>query len=267
MESSTVLAFRIFVMLSCLIIVPMAAIFGSAFPDVVKSVLVDRIVAWSTGKPLDSIRSNSEPAGFGAVSPGNPAGPGDRGNWEAPRWPAPATDTATWPSPPAGPQAGVVPAGATAVAVGSGNQPASFAAGVDVPRGAPSPIDRSAIDEASRPSAGEVRDPAAPSAYPAASAAPSREPSGQLSGQPSAAPLDQPERFTAMERKLREHGAVYYLLETWGNEGELYRFHCRMAIANNPNYTRHFEATDRDALKAMSQVLARVEAWRAGRLP
>ena len=50
MESSTVLAFRIFVMLSCLIIVPMAAIFGSAFPDVVKSVLVDRIVAWSTGK-------------------------------------------------------------------------------------------------------------------------------------------------------------------------------------------------------------------------
>jgi len=52
MESSTVLAFRIFVMLSCLIIVPMAAIFGSAFPDVVKTVLVDRIVAFSTGKPV-----------------------------------------------------------------------------------------------------------------------------------------------------------------------------------------------------------------------
>ena len=77
---------------------------------------------------------------------------------------------------------------------------------------------------------------------------------------------ENPDRFTAMERKLREYGAVYYLLETWGTDGELYRFHCRMAIANNPNYTRHFEATDRDALKAMSQVLARVEAWRAGRL-
>ncbi len=69
-----------------------------------------------------------------------------------------------------------------------------------------------------------------------------------------------------MERKLREYGATYYLLETWGNEGQLYRFHCRMAINNNPNYTRQFEATDRDALRAMSQVLERVEAWRAGRL-
>ena len=79
-------------------------------------------------------------------------------------------------------------------------------------------------------------------------------------------PLEQPERFTAMERRLRENGATYYLLETWGNDGELYRFHCKMAIGNNPNYTRHFEATDRDALKAMAQVLERVEAWRSERL-
>jgi hypothetical protein len=84
--------------------------------------------------------------------------------------------------------------------------------------------------------------------------------------QAGGAAWQQPEDFGGMERKLREHGAVYYLLETWGSEGEQYRFHCRMAIANNPNYTRHFEATDRDALKAMSQVLSRVEAWRAGRL-
>jgi hypothetical protein len=76
----------------------------------------------------------------------------------------------------------------------------------------------------------------------------------------------QPEDFASMERKLREYGAVYYLLETWGTNGELYRFHCRMSIANNSSYTRHFEATDHDALKAMSQVLSRVEAWRSGRL-
>ncbi len=68
-----------------------------------------------------------------------------------------------------------------------------------------------------------------------------------------------------MERKLRSYGATYYLLETWGNEGELYRFHCKMAVGNNPSYTRHFEATDRDSLRAMSQVLERVEAWRNGR--
>ncbi len=67
-----------------------------------------------------------------------------------------------------------------------------------------------------------------------------------------------------MERRLREFGATYYLLETWGNAGELYRFHCRMAVANNAAYSRHFEATDRDALKAMSDVLAQVQAWRSG---
>ena len=71
MESSTVLAFRIFVMLSCLIIVPLAAIFGSAFPDVVKTVLVDRVVAWSTGAPLESgaspLRATAYPPADGSV--------------------------------------------------------------------------------------------------------------------------------------------------------------------------------------------------------
>jgi hypothetical protein len=82
-----------------------------------------------------------------------------------------------------------------------------------------------------------------------------------------ASPLDQPQKFTALERKLREYGATYYLLETLGNDGGHYRFFCRMAIGNNPNYTRDFEASDRDALEAMSQVLSRVESWRSGHTP
>jgi hypothetical protein len=254
MESSKVLAFRIFVMLSCLIIVPMAAIFGSAFPDVVKSVLVDRIVAWSTGKPLESARSGAEEDGFSQVKPGeNVQSAQVDGRWEAPRWGTPAE--------------GVIPAGATMVA-GGGNQSAGFVGPSQPSRSAPqaSPIERAAVDEAPRqprvenPAGLEQAGPPAPLSQAA------HEPSGNPTGQTPSGPVDQPDRFTAMERKLREHGAVYYLLETWGTDGELYRFHCRMAIANNPNYTRHFEATDRDALKAMSQVLARVEAWRAGRL-
>jgi hypothetical protein len=75
------------------------------------------------------------------------------------------------------------------------------------------------------------------------------------------------EQFAWFEKKLREYGASYYLLETWGSEGELYRFHCKMAVASNPNYTRHFEAMDRDKLQAMARVLEQVEAWRSGRLP
>ena len=70
-----------------------------------------------------------------------------------------------------------------------------------------------------------------------------------------------------MERRLREFGATYYLLETWGNDSEYYRFHCKMAIANNPTHTRQFEATDTDPAAAMGRVVEQVEAWRAGRLP
>jgi hypothetical protein len=58
-------------------------------------------------------------------------------------------------------------------------------------------------------------------------------------------------------------GAVYYLLEAWGNQEQLYRFYCKMAIGGNTSYTRYFEATDVDPLTAMGKVLREVEAWRA----
>jgi len=55
-------------------------------------------------------------------------------------------------------------------------------------------------------------------------------------------------------------GASYYLLETWGNRGDQFRFHCKVA-----NSAESFEATDRDPLVAMQKVLERVEASRGGR--
>jgi hypothetical protein len=256
MESSTVLAFRIFVMLSCLIIVPMAAIFGSAFPDVVKTVLVDRIVAWGTGKPLEATKATpDEPALADApTAPGT--GPARTGGntWEAPRWPmAGATPAA---QPPAGSNSGVVAAGAPSAHLSGANQSASFAAPAD-PRNSAQAVRAAGPDMPVHTVSVE---------NPGLGRQPGTMPAGAAAGQSGARPLDQADRFTLMERRLREYGATYYLLETWGNEGELYRFHCRMAISNNPNYTRQFEATDRDALKAMAQVLERVEAWRAGRL-
>jgi hypothetical protein len=71
--------------------------------------------------------------------------------------------------------------------------------------------------------------------------------------------------FNATQQRLRTLGATYYLLESWGNRGELYRFHCKVAIAGNPDYTRHFEATDPHPARAMQMVLKDVEAWRSGR--
>jgi hypothetical protein len=259
MESSTVLAFRIFVMLSCLIIVPLAAIFGSAFPDVVKSVLVDRIVALSTGKPPEAAPPAASPEGFREVAPGSSTAAGERGEtWEAPRWTNPQTETASRQAAGAGRPSGVVPVGGIGAREGY-NQPAGFSAPADTHTVYP-PVHRV-------PAAGGAQSPTASEpqrrVLAGASIAPNRagEPP---SPNPTANGMSQP-GFAELERKLREAGATYYLLETWGGEVSSYRFHCRMAVGGDPNNTRPFEATDADALRAMSRVVEQVEAWRAGR--
>jgi hypothetical protein len=73
-----------------------------------------------------------------------------------------------------------------------------------------------------------------------------------------------PDRFTALERRLRDLGATHYRLETWGDEGELFRFRCMMAVPGRANHNRYFEATDPEALRSMERVLRQVERWHAG---
>ena len=68
--------------------------------------------------------------------------------------------------------------------------------------------------------------------------------------------------FVSIQNSLRQQGATYYLLETVGGQQPNYRFYCKMSIGGNPNYTRPFEASDADPLRAMSLVLQQVEAWR-----
>jgi hypothetical protein len=225
----------------------MAAIFGSAFPDVVKTVLVDRIVALSTGKPLEPAAPAADAQGFREVMPAaTPEG------GAAPAWGAQAA-TASWQSQPATAPPAVVPVGGPPP--GEGMHPA---AGFAAQAGGPAP---------------PHMPPVSPAAYPrpsdaglsnAAIAAASLQP-GACGPDRTACPLEQPDRFTEIERKLREYGATYYLLETYGGQGDLYRFHCRMAVAGG-QYPQMFEATDRDALKAMADVLHRVETWRGGQL-
>jgi hypothetical protein len=70
--------------------------------------------------------------------------------------------------------------------------------------------------------------------------------------------------FSEMQNRLRQLGATYYLLETWGNEQQYYRFYCKMAVGGNTNYTHCFESTDSDPIAAMTTVLKQVEAWRNG---
>ena len=253
MESSTVVAFRALVLLACLIVVPLAAIFGSQFPDVVKSVLIDRIF----------------PNGVPGVAGAEPA------RDTAPPFVA-ATESSAWQGAQTGP---TVPATAISAQTGAGTAPAWSGAGVEPavawnqapgqvrpaagespPGGQPGGAERLGV---AIPADGRQNFHANPNQGPSASGAPGV---GGPSN-PSAHLVAPPDRFTLMERRLREFGATYYLLETWGNESEYYRFHCKMAIANNPAHTRTFEATDTDPLRAMGRVVEQVEAWRAGRLP
>ena len=69
--------------------------------------------------------------------------------------------------------------------------------------------------------------------------------------------------FTQIEDQLRQLGASYYRLESWGNDEQLYRFHCRVALGENSSFTHYFEDTDGDPLRAMADVLEQVETWRA----
>jgi hypothetical protein len=72
------------------------------------------------------------------------------------------------------------------------------------------------------------------------------------------------DQFHAIQERLRQLGATYYLLESWGNQQQMYRFYCKMAVGGSAQYTRCFEATHAEPLQAMVQVLRQVEAWRDG---
>jgi hypothetical protein len=100
---------------------------------------------------------------------------------------------------------------------------------------------------------------------PAAAASGMRRLAAEAAVSPPPQPPAAPEQFTMIQERLRQLGATYYLLESWGNRQDLFRFYCKMAIGGNPNFTRHFEATDSEPLRAMALVLEQVETWRANR--
>jgi hypothetical protein len=70
--------------------------------------------------------------------------------------------------------------------------------------------------------------------------------------------------FHGIQDRLRQLGATYYLLESWGNDQQTYRFYCKMAVGGSAEFTRCFEATDVDPLQAMIKVLRQVEGRRTG---
>ena len=78
----------------------------------------------------------------------------------------------------------------------------------------------------------------------------------------SAASVSTADPFRYVQDRLRQLGATYYLLESWGNQQQVYRFYCKMAVGGSAAYTRCFEATNSNPLQAMRQVLQQVETQR-----
>jgi hypothetical protein len=93
-------------------------------------------------------------------------------------------------------------------------------------------------------------------------------PSGNLetvaTGGDASSPAQQTaDRLPALYSRLKELGATDLTLSPWGSGGQLYRFHCRAALGDSPQFARHFEAVASEPRAAVAWTVAKVEAWRA----
>ena len=62
--------------------------------------------------------------------------------------------------------------------------------------------------------------------------------------------------------RLRAFGAIEYVLERWGDSGELYRFRCAIPLASSRDATREFEAVAESPQSTIEQVVHQVASWR-----
>lgn len=253
-------------MLACLVAIPVAAVFGTSLPKVLNRLLKAR---WPVGSASvwEALSGSSrwgptppaatpgpwqgdpfQAASVGPMARGEPADP--HRDWDV------AVDRAAagkqlYPG-----QSSRMSAAAAAATAQGGEILANYDSWADGAGAAAPPS--AAVGPAGSQSGGvqlvPVRRANRQNGPPSAAA-------GRLPAQPPLQPVTT-DRFTEIQRRLRQLGATYYLLESWQSQRRMYRFYCRISVGGNQNYTRYFEATDYDALQAMGKVLEQVEAWR-----
>jgi hypothetical protein len=247
-------------MLACLTAIPLAALCGSSLPTIVKAVEEGRLPT------LAELRggSGSQPDGAGNAPRFTPT--------ETPVATNGSTSSGNNSSPsPASPPSLLAPQWPT---VGTGQPssavvPARYDVAVDTPRQAGQGLgaDQGSADATGRTAAALSPVPGGRTDLVAIGHR-SEEPIGPSNGV-SAPATSAGEKgsdpFTYVQDRLRQLGATYYLLESWGEQRREYRFYCRMAVGGNSQYTRSFWSIDNDPFRAMNQVLDQVEAWRNGR--
>jgi hypothetical protein len=258
-QSSAVVLLRACVMLLCLIMIPIAALFGTAIPNVVKALQSGRLptlaelrgpAAPVNPTPFSPFQSTPLPGGSLQAGPtGNPALPISRQG---------GTDTAGTAPSGAGDNVAPLWTGPTGYPAGNGADnavtrqpgPTAMANSVVVPVNYTAPMDNHVAAMVA---------PIRNGAETARLAPPDRS--------AATAPLTIPngtDPFTYVQNRLQELGATYFLLESWGDRKREYRFYCKMAVGGNADYTKAFFWVDGDPQRAMMHVLQEVEGWHAG---
>ncbi len=237
MHNPTVMAVRTFVLLGCLIALPLFAIFGKSAPDTVAAWL--RKLTGGANQTASPIAASGESPVF------------------RPGLTAQTTSAA--------PQA---------IAL-AGQQPLSgdpHQAPQPIPvAGPPGPSRTQAQQSANWPNAVPPRNHGAADQRASLASHEQEQPAPSLSpinGVEGAAPVERrssrfpQDYFRNAEQRLRELGATYYLLETLGPDGGQYRFVCKVAVAQNREPVAFF-ATENDPLAAMNNVIYQLEGWRS----
>ncbi len=248
MASNESAAGRFLLTLACLVIIPLAAVFGTWLPDLVRQLSQAR---WGIPPAVarDLFGPAANTAGLSEAPPWNQAG----GSLVATSMRDPSTGLRTA-------AAGIGIAGESSDRMVSGPGTSHRAIG-PLPGGGSSPGTTPQVPplEVSAVSNGN----SAPSSFPDTDLGTSpHQQAGGAAMQPNG-PDTSSDLFVAIQSRLQQLGAVYYLLETWGSDPPCYRFYARMAVGGNRNVTRHFEAVDHIPLRAMQRVLEQVERWKA----
>lgn len=241
MQSSATVACRAGVMLICLIAIPLSALFGTRLPD-----LVQRLLDQQSDKTrVETWDSLAEAPEFEATASPGPWAGGPNSAIREGR----ARDLPTdFPSGEGAPESvasigkmadrrksegGFLPAGRSL------GERASSASRMEYSRAIPA----------------NYQSPLEPTAVSGTAGRPAESPPQ---------PFEPTDQFARIQERLRRLGATYYVLETWGDRGQYYHFHARMALGPGEDAVRHFDATDADPLAAMARVLGEVERWRGG---
>jgi hypothetical protein len=269
MQSSAMVALRTVIMITCLVAVPLAAVFGTALPKVVQSAF-DRGKTSPWSRPATTEDEPAPPVlAVEDLNPTAPAQPGPESSVadNSLRLPI-AHITGVRPI-----DEGLLtpPSAATVQTAPLWNPPPPRTAQAPKTRDmtahfAPSPVPHR-MDEAHarhEPRAGGLQKTVYSQPHGEA-AEDSAEDHDRLVAVERADSGRADNVLADGERRLRRLGATYYRLETWGGDGQLYRCSCNIAVSAGSRVTRHFEAIEAAPSQAIEAVIKQVDAWRARR--